>query len=271
MPSSTRTRWTLVAALAAVVVAVAVPAGAAAPRPSGQVRPGGIEVGLEGTGRRATPGAARSGSARHRCTSFADDGGRATTRPIRAVDVPPGGAYWRRCTELATGVVGPLRRIVVPAGPGADGFEERLPVPLPAPAISSSPSVDVGTVIGVESWLWLDRWEAVAAPLTREGATVIAIGVPRQVTWTITDPAGRATSVVCDGPGRPYGALPSAFEVASPCVHRFAAAGPHAITATLRWEVGWIATTGASEELGFTTTSSTVELTVHELDTVITG
>jgi hypothetical protein len=252
-----------------VLLGLAVDAGAAPPRPSGSLRPGTIVVGLSGEGRPARQGTRSTGASRYRCSYYADDAGRATSRAIARSSVPPGDAYWRRCTDRTTGRAGALQRFVVP---GAPGFSDELPVPLPPPTIATSPVTPAGTVVGMDTWMWVDRWEPVTAPLSRDGATILAIGVPKQVRWEVTGPDGRPQiTVTCDGPGLPYGSAEPDGAGRQPCRHRFGRAGVHRLTATIEWEVGWVASDGSSEELGRTTSSASIDLAVHELDTVITG
>lgn len=252
--------------MAIVLAVTALEAAAAPPRPSGRVRPGTIVVGLDGDGRTPRRRSTGSGATRYRCTYLADEAGAATSRRITLASVPPGGAYWRRCTEISTGRAGALRRFVVP---GAPGFSDELPVPLPPPAIQLSPAAERGTVVGLETWMWVDAWDPVSQPLTREGTTVIAIGVPKRVRWEVTSPDGATSTTTCDGPGLPYGTAPPAADDRQPCTRRFSRAGTHQVRAVIEWEVGWIATDGSSQELGQTTSASTVEVAVHELDTVI--
>jgi len=253
----------------AVLAGLAAEAAAAPPRPSGSLRPGTIVVGLDGDARPGRQGTSpRTGSSRYRCSYYADDDGRPTDRVVQRSSVPPGGAYWRRCTDRTNGRPGPLRRFVVP---GAPGFSEELPVPLPPPEVRLSPAAGAGTVVGLETWMWVDAWEPVTAPLSRDGATVVAVGVPKHVRWEITGPDGDTATVTCESPGLPYGSAAPDPDGRVPCLHRFRRAGRHEVRAVVVWEVGWVANDGSSQELGGTTSSSSVELTVHELDTVITS
>jgi hypothetical protein len=109
-----------------------------------------------------------------------------------------------------------LSGILVPVGAGkprvvkrdgrvSDGVVARRVVEevrLPRPVIHTSPDEDFAQVVGVPTWLWVDRagWGSVTKSVELPGLRVVATARPREAVWSM----GEGGSVVCRGPGTPF-------------------------------------------------------------------
>lgn len=117
---------------------------------------------------------------------------------------------------------------------------------LPSPTVESSPAGE--QLVGLPTWLWLDRggWAPVSATASVPGVSVTAVARPVSVVWALGD----GSTVTCSSPGVSY--KPSAGpKSASPdCGHTYRASsggrpgGAYAVTATVHWRVTW---SGAGE------------------------
>jgi hypothetical protein len=146
-------------------------------------------------------------------------------------------------------------------------------LPLPPPAIQSSPATTTDQVTNVPTWLWTDpaTWgvRTATASVHNESATVTA--TPVSVTWT----TGDGSRVVCRGPGTPY----SGGDPARPspdCGHTYrqSSAGQpglrYPVTATTTWRITWVASgvVAASSSLTPLLRTATTSLRVAEAQTV---
>ena len=132
---------------------------------------------------------------------------------------------------------------------------------LPEPMIRSSPRPRQPQLVGLPTWLWIDRsaWEPQVATATVPGVSATARATPRHVTWGMGD----GVSEHCSGPGTPWltGRNPAA---ASPdCGHTFRRSsagqpgGTYAVTATVAWSVTWSGAGQSGSLPGMTTRAST--------------
>ena len=144
---------------------------------------------------------------------------------------------------------------------------------LPSPAIEANPAAE--QLVGLPTWLWLDRaeWKTVSATASVPGISVTARAKPTSVTWTMGD----GHTVTCKGPGTAYSAGTNNPKSASPtCGYTFpsSSAGQpgeaFAVSATVRWTVTW---TGAGRAGTFPamTTTSTAAFRVAESQSVGSG
>ncbi len=187
----------------------------------------------------------------------------------------PGAWYVYKCT--AGGVRDALYRppIWIPDGQAA-GVAVPHPSPiqlaqtarnqlrLPSPQIETNPTGE--QLVGLPTWLWLERgeWTSVSATASVPGVSVTAVARPETVDWVMGD----GSTVTCAGPGVPYKSAGTAATSADPqsaspdCGHtyRTSSAGRSGsvfpVTAMVRWTVTW---SGAGENgvfPGLTTTSS---------------
>jgi hypothetical protein len=114
---------------------------------------------------------------------------------------------------------------------------------LPRPVVRMSPGAGVGEVVGVPTWLWVDRagWRPVSRTARVRGASVTATARPVRVVWSLGD----GGSVVCAGPGTPYAARFGAGAGSPDCgyVYRRSSAGCRGerfrVRAVVVWDVVW--------------------------------
>jgi hypothetical protein len=146
-------------------------------------------------------------------------------------------------------------------------------LPLPPPAIQTSPDTASDQIVNVPTWLWVDpaTWGARSATASVPNESATATAVPDTVTWTMGD----GSQVVCRGPGTPY----TEGDPARPsptCGHtyvRSSARQPglrYPVTATTTWRITWTATgvVSASGTLPPLLRTSTTTLRVAEAQTV---
>lgn len=174
----------------------------------------------------------------------------------------PGAWYVYKCS--ADGVRDAFYRppVWIPDAPQRTAQPAALPDPaelaraaykqlrLPAPTVESSPAGE--QLVGLPTWLWLDRrgWKPLSATASVPGVSVTAVARPVSVVWVLGD----GSTVTCSGPGASY-TLSSGPGSASPdCGHTYRASsagrpgGAYEVTATVRWAVTW---SGAGEDGAF--------------------
>jgi hypothetical protein len=149
---------------------------------------------------------------------------------------------------------------------------ERLP--LVGADIGIAPNPDGAGLVGLPVWLWTNNTEATWGPVSISvpgpGITVTAQGQATQIEWDMGD----GTTVVCDGPGKPY--LPEYGDEVPECGYVYEVPsrgqpdGRFQITATTTWHVEWWVEPqgdGAEGEDGFFRESST-SVQINELQVV---
>lgn len=138
---------------------------------------------------------------------------------------------------------------------------------LPEPVIRSSPSPGQEQLVGLPTWLWIDRssWTSRSATAAVPGVSVTARARPSQARWEMGD--GSVES--CSGPGTPWRAGRDPASVSPTCGHVFRRSSAEepgaafAVTATVTWSVSWSGG-GESGTLPGLTTSSTTRMRVAE-------
>jgi len=205
--------------------------------------------------------------------SYSDGGGAvAIAYSARPVAEPkpgePGAWYVYRCA--AGGVRDALYRppVWIPDGQRQAGGVP-LPSPLelaqlardqlrlPSPRIEASPAAE--QLVGLPTWLWLDRemWGAVSATASVPGVSVTAVARPVSVEWAMGD----GSTVTCAGPGTPYGIGGNPQSPSPDCgyTYRISSAGrpggTFAVSATVDWTVTWSGAGQSGVFPGLTTTS----------------
>lgn len=115
---------------------------------------------------------------------------------------------------------------------------------LPKPVVRMSPVETARQVVGVPSWLWVDRsvWTPVRSTAEVPGVVVEAVATPTSAVWEFGD--GSAV-VVCRGPGTPYGPDSDPYAASPDCGHTFErpsvgeAGGVFQAVVTAHWSVSW--------------------------------
>ena len=197
---------------------------------------------------------------------------------IRKSDTVIGQPYIRVCRR--GGRITSIR-LLVPRSEVAGGQAD---LALPAPILTLSPRPEVGSVVGVDTWLAIaavpprqERWVSAGGLLALAGA------IPTEtLTWTIaeidpltgqpipesSDDEDRAWTVECPVDAAEFGADdPQAVG----CTHAFPRSGRYRIIAALNWNVALLSTDPAAplQLLPDTRTVASADLDVVELDTVI--
>ena len=150
--------------------------------------------------------------------------------------------------------------------------EARNAVVLIDPDIQTSPPAGRPQLVGLATWLWVDRaWEPRSASATLGGVTAEVTATPSTITWSTGD--GRAP-FTCNGPGEVYDEHHP--DRISHCSHtyrdRSTTAGPNAtfaLTATITYTVHWQATNGEAGDLEPVTRTTTIPMLVREAQAVI--
>lgn len=143
--------------------------------------------------------------------------------------------------------------------------QARAQLRLPQPAVVTSPP-DV-QLVGVPTWLWLDRamWRPRSATASVPAVAVTATATPATVSWTTGDGA----TVTCAGPGTPFPAGADPRSTSPDCGHTYqrSSAGLPAerfpAAATVSWRITW-AGGGAAGTFPDMTTAAIAALRVAE-------
>lgn len=108
---------------------------------------------------------------------------------------------------------------------------------LVSPTIRMAPPTGDAQLVGVATWLWIDRgaWRTLSASATAGPVTTTATASPTKVVWSMGD----GDSVTCDGPGTPYD--PSDPNATTDCSYTWPTPGNYHVTATVYWSVTWTA------------------------------
>lgn len=143
--------------------------------------------------------------------------------------------------------------------------QARAQLRLPQPAIVTSPPET--QLVGVPTWLWLDRatWRPRSATASVPAVAVTATATPTTVSWTTGDGA----TVTCAGPGTPFASGADPRSTSPDCGHtyqRSSAAMPaeqFPMAITVSWRITW-AGAGAAGNFPDMTTTATAALHVAE-------
>jgi hypothetical protein len=105
------------------------------------------------------------------------------------------------------------------------------------PTIEMAPPSGSPQLVGVATWLWIDRgaWRPLSASASAGPVTTTATATPTKVIWDMGD----GQSVTCDGPGTPYSA--SHPDAGTDCSYTWSRPGSYQVTATVYWSVTWTA------------------------------
>jgi hypothetical protein len=108
---------------------------------------------------------------------------------------------------------------------------------LASPTIEMAPPDGDPQLVGVATWLWIDRgaWRTLAATASAGPVTTTATATPSMVVWDMGD----RDTVTCDGPGTPYSS--SEPNATTDCSYTWPQAGSYTVTATVYWSVTWTA------------------------------
>jgi hypothetical protein len=145
---------------------------------------------------------------------------------------------------------------------------------IPRPQIAASPALDAVQVVRVPVWWWIEpgTWHTRTATAAIPALTITAQATPTQATWH----AGDGTSITCHGPGTPWTPHQDPGAASPTCGHTYTTAsgsgpgGTYTVRAELSWAISWTGG-GMNGTLPAITTSTTAQLSVVELRSVVTG
>ncbi len=138
------------------------------------------------------------------------------------------------------------------------------------PEIATSPSPATASLVGIDTWFWLDGGMVpVAETISVLGGAITVTLTARPV--SVTFATGDGATVACPDGGRPY--APGAT---SSCTHVYerSSAGQegdvYPVTATVTWEGAYTVNVGGGESLGTVERESATTLPVAEGQAVVT-
>jgi len=139
---------------------------------------------------------------------------------------------------------------------------------IPQPQVAASPRFEAVQVVRVPVWWWIEpgTWRSRAATASIPALAITVEAAPTQVTWH----AGDGSSITCHGPGTPWTPHQDPGAASPTCGHTYTTAGAYPVQANLTWAISWSGG-GMSGALPPITTSTTVEVSVVELRSVVTG
>ena len=122
-------------------------------------------------------------------------------------------------------------------------MQARARLRVPSPVIRSSPKPEELQLVGLPTWLWIDRgvWSPRSKPVAVPGVSVTVTDRPTRVVWTTGDGA----QVSCDGPGTVWRPGMGARGASPSCGHTFRRPFEHVrVGAVIAWRVSWSGTGG---------------------------
>jgi hypothetical protein len=166
--------------------------------------------------------------------------------------------------------VGPVAvdgAFVIPEGglvdPAALAAEALSSIGIQGPVVRTSPGSD-DLVVNVPTWLWVDPgwWKPYEATAAAGRVTATVTARPTSILWS----TGDGSAIRCDA-GRPW--RPGLAEAATDCSHTYRrAAGGLDLSATVVLEVTWTSNIGPGGSLPAISRTSTVEVTVGEIQAI---
>lgn len=172
-------------------------------------------------------------------------------------------------------------------------------MPLPAPAIATSPSTVDGivhaSIVNFPTWLWLQpsSWRTVVARASGGGLVATVWATPASVTWTAgwdftsprEDPQGAvdlaptSLDLTCSGPGTPWTPAEPASAASPDCGTTFTQSTFGTWTtlrATVKWDVTWALSddagvVGGEGTLPSLTSTATIPLRVVQIESVVSA
>jgi hypothetical protein len=159
-----------------------------------------------------------------------------------------------------------------PPAPSVLGQQATNRLALPTLQIQANPSGE--QLVNLPSWVWVSQaaWQPISATAAVPGESVTATAAPTSVTWSFGD----GTTLVCHGPGTPYGAGDDPHASSPTCGHTYRTSsagqpgGAYPVTATVTWSVTW-AGGGQGGAFPALTTTATAAFRVGESQAVNTA
>jgi hypothetical protein len=143
---------------------------------------------------------------------------------------------------------------------------------LPLPGVHTSPPVGSDQLVNLPTWLWVDNWRPQSTTASEAGLSVTVTAIPRSVTWRM----GLGDPVVCQG-GVRWNPILREEQQSSPCTFTYTRSSfdqpdlRYSGSATMTWDVTWMATNGESGSLGQSNRTTAFAMRVAEGQAVITS
>ncbi|MFI0818586.1 hypothetical protein ACH4TX_19090 [Streptomyces sp. NPDC021098] len=114
---------------------------------------------------------------------------------------------------------------------------------LPEPVIRMSPDEDFVQVVGVPTWMWVERntWGPVTEAAEVPGLKVMATARPREAVWSM----GEGGTVTCAGPGTEYSGKFRPEQSSPDCGYTYRrsstadSGGAFRVSVRVMWDVEW--------------------------------
>ena len=128
------------------------------------------------------------------------------------------------------------------------------------------------TYVGLQTFYWTsgDSWKTLTATASADGLTATVTAKP---TGLIYDSGDGSSTVACDGPGRPWtSADGNGPPTDGACAYEYTkvTSSPIMSTQSIVWKITWIGTGGTAGEIPQLTTSTSGQLNVMQIQTVVT-
>ena len=209
----------------------------------------------------------------------------------------PGQTYARYCTDdgelwdFTGGFVFQPGNQTTPAVPAVPVVAPRVlaqqalaNLHVPAPRIATAPPYRKDTLVGIDTWLWVDptQWHELTATATVGALSVTATVKPVLVTWDMGE-GHHTRPTICAYPGTVYNTHVADDLQHTHCAYVFQWASwdhrsdlpgtdrddlYHA-AATIQWQVTWDATDGEFGSLANLTSTTAFDLHVEDLQAVV--
>ncbi len=165
--------------------------------------------------------------------------------------------------------------VVTPAGLAQQAYKT---IVFPHPSGSRSPSQTISyqgysfTYVNLWTYYWTSRatWKPLTATASAAGFTATVTARPTQL---IFDPGDKSSAQSCAGPGRPWVKSDGNFAPAGGACgyqYRQVTASPITSTQSIVWKITWTGTGGAAGEIPQLVTSTSGQLNVLQIQTVVT-
>lgn len=203
-------------------------------------------------------------------------------QPLAPVAGPlvDGAWYYQTCRYTDTGELASSRYWQYVAGaPGfgpdlaalAASAYDRIPLPFPVP--STSPSLEVRPITGLDTWLWIDpaAWRPRQATAALAGFSVTVTASPVRVVWDMGD---GELPVTCEGPGTVF-RDDGPGDQTTDCSYNYRwnshdePGGVFHAAVSVEWDVAWSASTGASGVLAPGRRTTTFDVAVKSIEAQI--
>lgn len=178
------------------------------------------------------------------------------------------------CDQLGRGSGDGRGAGTTPPSPWVVAQRARERFALAGPVIRSSPRPEHLQLVGLPTWLWIDRgiWRSESVTASVPGVSVTVTAKPTSVMWSMGD----GGTVKCNGPGTPYSTRAAPAASSPDCGYTYAASSAgqsrnaYPVKAAISWTVSW-SSDGETGTLAPLTTTATASFQVAESQSLTTA